>query len=50
MMKDTVDPGLLELEDEALIKEWVISTELGIPSPCRMGCKVNLDGAVVARG
>jgi hypothetical protein len=50
MMKDNVDPGLLELHDEALIEDWVISTELGIPSPCRMGCKGNLNGAVVARG
>jgi hypothetical protein len=49
-MKDNVDPGLLELDDGALIEEWGISTELGIPSLCRMGCKGNLDGAVVARG
>jgi hypothetical protein len=32
MTKDNVDPGLLELDDEALI-EWVISIEPGIPSP-----------------
>jgi hypothetical protein len=45
-----VDPGLLELYDEALIEVWGISTELGLPSLCRMGCKGNLNGAVVARG
>jgi hypothetical protein len=50
MRKDNVDPGLLELHGEALIGEWLVSIELRIPSFCRMGCKGNLDGAVVARG
>ena len=50
MTKDTVDPGLLELDDEALIEEWVISTELGIRSPGGSGVDGNPNGAVVARG
>jgi hypothetical protein len=33
MTKHNVDPGLLELDDEALMEEWVMSTELGIRSP-----------------
>jgi hypothetical protein len=41
MTKDNVDPGLLELDDEALIEEWVIttvSTELWDTQPWRIGC------------
>jgi hypothetical protein len=49
MMKDNVDPGLLDLDDEALIEEWVISTELGIPNPDGSGVNENPNGTVVAR-
>jgi hypothetical protein len=50
MMKDNVDPGLLELDAEALMEEWVMSTELGIRSPGGSGVDGNRNGAVVARG
>jgi hypothetical protein len=49
MTKDNVDPGLLELDDEALIEKWVISTELGIPNSGGSGVEGNPTRAVVAR-
>jgi hypothetical protein len=49
MTNDNV-AGLLELDDEALMEEWVMSTELAIRSPGGSGVDWNANGAVVARG
>ena len=49
MTKDTVDPSLLELDDEAPVEEWIISKNLGIPSAGGSGVSGNPNGDVLAR-
>jgi hypothetical protein len=49
MTKNNVDPGLLELDDEALIEDWVISTaSSGYAAPGGSGVDGNPNRAVVA--